>query len=196
MDTRTYACHLLAVEAANGRGIGGNRLRSFLLFLALFGFWLLLSGRFDSPFLLGSGVVACALTVLVCQRLELVSPQFQPLHSVFRFLLYLPWLLVQIFRASFDVIILAWSPRPNISPRLVKVRTGLDHPLAQTLLANSITLTPGTVTVDIDDKSLLVHALGEKSARGVLDGSMEKRISPMIPQRWDGDDEREEEVSR
>ncbi|MDE0957916.1 MAG: Na+/H+ antiporter subunit E [Planctomycetota bacterium] len=171
-------------------------MRSFLLFLALFGFWLLLSGRFDSPFLLGSGVVACALTVLVCQRLELVSPQFQPLHSVFRFLLYLPWLLVQIFRASFDVIILAWSPRPNISPRLVKVRTGLDHPLAQTLLANSITLTPGTVTVDIDDQSLLVHALGEKAARGVLEGSMERRIGPMIPQHWNEEDSREEEVSQ
>jgi hypothetical protein len=77
-----------------------------------------------------------------------------------------------------------------------KSETPLNHPLAQTLLANTITLTPRTLTLDIDDHKQLVHALGEKSARGVLDGSMEKRISPMIPQRWDGDDEREEEVSR
>ncbi|HIG05957.1 MAG TPA: hypothetical protein EYQ08_09550 [Planctomycetes bacterium] len=196
MDTRTCACHLLAVETTEGRGIGGNLLRSFWLFLALFGFWLLLSGRFESPFLLGSGMVASAVTVLICQRLDLISPQFQPLSSFLRFLLYLPWLLLQIVRASFEVIILAWSPRPNISPRLVEVRTHLNHPLAQTLLANSITLTPGTVTVDIDDQKLLVHALGEKSARGVLDGSMEQRIGPMIPQQQEGTDEGDQEVSR
>ncbi|MDE0959515.1 MAG: Na+/H+ antiporter subunit E [Planctomycetota bacterium] len=168
-------------------------MRSFWLFLALFGFWLLLSGQFDSPFLLGSGLVASAVTVLLCQRLDLIGPQYQPLQSLPRFFLYLPWLLVQIIRSSFEVTILAWSPRPDISPRLVEIPTPFDHPLAQTLLANSITLTPGTVTIDIDDESLRVHALGEKSARGVLDGSMEKRIGPMIPQRWERDDDEEED---
>jgi multicomponent Na+:H+ antiporter subunit E len=63
----------------------------------------------------------------------------------------------------------------------VKVSTDLRHPLAVTLLANSITLTPGTVTVDVQDGSLLVHALSPKAARGVLGKAMERRILKMVP---------------
>jgi multicomponent Na+:H+ antiporter subunit E len=138
--------------------------------MALFGFWLLLSGQFESRFLILSGVLASALTVWICQRLDLIGAQYQPVRSLPRFLLYLPWLLFQITASSLVVIGKAWSPRVNIAPRLVKVSTDLRHPLAVTLLANSITLTPGTVTVDVQDGSLLVHALSPKAARGIVRG--------------------------
>ncbi len=162
-------------------GNRGTPLRSFLLFMALFGFWLLLSGQFESRFLVLSGVLASALTVWISQRLDLIGAQFQPVRSLPRFLLYLPWLLFQIVRASLVVIGKAWSPRVTIAPRLLKVSTELKHPLAVTLLANSITLTPGTVTVDVEDGSLLVHALDPKAASGVLGKSMEQRILRMVP---------------
>ncbi|MGE4615092.1 MAG: Na+/H+ antiporter subunit E [Planctomycetota bacterium] len=162
-------------------GNRGTPLRSILLFMALFGFWLLLSGRFESRFLIVSGVLASALTVWICQRLDLIGAQYQPVRSLPRFLLYLPWLLFQITASSLVVIGKAWSPRVNIAPRLVKVSTDLRHPLAITLLANSITLTPGTVTVDVQDGSLLVHALGPKAAKGVLGKAMERRILQMVP---------------
>lgn len=160
-------------------------MRSILLFVTLMGFWLLLSGQFESSFLIGSGVVSSALAVFCCHRLGLIGSTYQPIESLAGFLLYLPWLLGQIVIASLDVTLRSWSPRSSIQPRLVKVPHDIDHPLAQTLLANSITLTPGTVTVDVEQDHLLVHALTEAAQRGVLDGSMARRISRMIP---DSDD--------
>jgi len=157
-------------------------LRSILLFLTLLGFWLLLSGQFESPFLITTGVLASILTVFICRRLDLIGSQYQPIESLLGFLLYLPWLLVQIVRASLDVAWKSWSPRPAISPRLVEVPSQLKHPLAKTLLANSITLTPGTVTIDVREDTLLIHALSERAQRGVLEGTMEQRIAKMVPE--------------
>ncbi len=161
-------------------------MRSILLFIVLLGFWLLLSGQFESSFLVGSGVISSALAVYCCHRLGLIGDIYQPIESIPGFLLYLPWLIFQIVVASLDVTRRSWSPRSSIQPRLVEVPHSIEHPLAQTLLANSITLTPGTVTVDVTDDHLLVHALTESAEKGVLDGSMVRRISKMIP---DSDDD-------
>lgn len=155
-------------------------MRSILLFVTLMSFWLLLSGQF-TPLLIGAGLLASAVAVFLCQRLDLIGSQYQPVESLGGFLLYLPWLLVQIVLASLDVTWKSWSFRPSIAPRLVEVPCQLKHPLAKTLLANSITLTPGTVTVDVGDDSLLVHALSDRSATSVLDGSMQRRIAQMVP---------------
>jgi len=163
-------------------------LRSILLFVTLMGFWLLLSGQFESSFLIGSGVVSSALAVFCCHRLGLIGASYQPIASLPGFLLYLPWLLSQIVIASLDVTRRSWSPRPAIQPRLVKVPHKIDHPLAQTLLANSITLTPGTVTVDVAEDHLLVHALTEAAQKGVLEGSMTQRVSKLIPDSDDHSD--------
>ena len=157
-------------------------MRSILLFLTLLSFWLLLSGQFHSPFLITTGVLVSILTVFICRRLDLIGSQYQPIESLLGFLLYLPWLLVQIVKASLDVAWKSWSPRPAIAPRLVEVPSQLKHPLARTLLANSITLTPGTVTIDVREDTLLVHALSERAQRGVLDGTMEQRIAKMVPE--------------
>ncbi|MAW76391.1 MAG: cation:proton antiporter [Planctomycetes bacterium] len=163
-------------------------MRSILLFVTLMGFWLLLSGQFESSFLIGSGVVSSALAVFCCHRLGLIGASYQPIASLPGFLLYLPWLLSQIVIASLDVTRRSWSPRPAIQPRLVKVPHKIDHPLAQTLLANSITLTPGTVTVDVAEDHLLVHALTEAAQKGVLEGSMAQRVSKLIPDSDDHSD--------
>ncbi|MGE4631502.1 MAG: Na+/H+ antiporter subunit E [Planctomycetota bacterium] len=167
-------------------------MRSILLFLTLLGFWLLLSGQFDSPFLITSGVLASVLTVFICRRLDLIGSQYQPFESLLGFLLYLPWLLVQIVKASLDVTWKCWSPRPAIAPRLVEVPSQLEHPLAKTLLANSITLTPGTVTIDVRENTLLVHALSERAQRGVLEGKMEQRIARLVPEDPQAVDQQEE----
>ena len=160
-------------------GNRGTPLRSILLFMALFGFWLLLSGRFESRFLIVSGVLASALTGWICQRLDLIGAQYQPVKSLPRFLLYLPWLLFQITASSLVVIGKAWSPRVNIAPRLVKVSTDLRHPLAVTLLANSITLTPGTVTIEVDKDILTIHALTPDTAGDLQTGEMDRRVTNM-----------------
>ena len=156
-------------------------MRSLLLLLSLIGFWLLLSGQFESTFLVGSGVISSALAVFCCHRLGVIGEVYQPVESIPRFLFYLPWLIYQIVLASLDVTRHSWSLRSSIQPRLVKVPHSIRHPLAQTLLANSITLTPGTVTIDVTEDQLLVHALTDDAEKGVLDGSMTSRIQKMIP---------------
>lgn len=156
-------------------------MRTLLLFLLLIGFWLLLSGQFESSFLIGSGVLSCALAVFCCHRLQLMNEIYQPVESLPSFLFYLPWLIWQIILASLDVTRRSWGAAEAIQPRFVKVPVALRHPLAQTLLANSITLTPGTVTVDVAEDYYLIHALTDDAEAGVLDGSMEKRVSTMVP---------------
>ena len=156
-------------------------MRTLLLFLVLMGFWLLLSGQFDKTFLVVSGIVSCLLAVYCCHRLKLMNENYQPVESLPRFITYLPWLIGQIILASLDVTRRSWGASSAIQPRFVKVPVKIDHPLAKTLLANSISLTPGTVTVDVEKDHYLIHALTDEAEEGVLDGSMEKRISVMIP---------------
>lgn len=154
-------------------------MRSLLLFLALFGFWLLLSGELDSHFLLASGILAAAVTTFICQRLPGSEKVLGEKVRIAAIPFYLPWLLYQVILANVDVIARVWNPSLPISPRLVKVPTYLSQPLALTLLANSITLTPGTVTVRVDDGELLVHTLDGKARKELLELPMEKRIQRM-----------------
>jgi len=153
--------------------------RSFLLFLALYGFWLILSGELKSNFLLVVGALGSLATVILCRRLSpMETPRSSPATAV-RFILYLPWLLWQVTLANLDVIRRVWHPKLPIRPRLVRVPTRLSQPLALTLLANSITLTPGTVTVRVSKGELLVHALDDGPREHLLDGSMEKHIAAL-----------------
>ena len=170
-------------------------MRTILLFLVLLGFWLLLSGQFDKAFLVGSGIVSCLLAVYCCHRLKLMNEIYQPVESLPRFLFYLPWLIWQIILASLDVTLRSWGTASAIQPRFVKVPVKIRHPLAQTLLANSITLTPGTVTVDVEEDHYLVHALTDDAEKGVLDGSMEKRVAVMVPASKEAGPDQSSEVT-
>lgn len=154
-------------------------MRSLLLFLALFGFWLLLSGELESHFLIASGGLASILTAYICHRLLASEKILGEKVRIVAIPFYVPWLLYQVILANLDVIARVWNPTLPISPRLVKVPTQLSQPLALTLLANSITLTPGTVTVRVDDGELLIHTLDGKARRELLELPMEKRIQRM-----------------
>ncbi len=170
-------------------------MRTLLLFLVLIAFWLLLSGQFESTFLIGSGIISCILAVFCCWRLKLIGESYQPIESLPGFILYLPWLIWQIILASLDVTRRSWGSTASIQPRFVKVPVSIRHPLAQTLLANSITLTPGTVTVDVTEDHFLVHALTDTAEKGVLDGSMERRVAVMVPDSKEPDPDQSREVS-
>ena len=149
----------------------------------LFALWVLLSAKLD-PLHLGMGA-ACAAAVAVTTRPLLALPPALrtgaadpvTLRLVVRFLLYLPWLLWQIVVASLQVARLVLHPRLPIEPRLVRIQTRNTLPLARLTLANSITLTPGTVTVDVAGDELVVHALTEANARALVDGGMETRVA-------------------
>ncbi len=144
------------------------------LILALIGFWLGLSGHY-TPLLLSLGGVSILLAVILSARLDILDREGAPYFAAFGIALYLPWLLREIFRANVEVIRACLRADLDINPALVKVKTKSDSDLAKTLFANSITLTPGTVTIEVEPNRLLVHALYEDAAGPMAFAEMDER---------------------
>jgi len=150
-----------------------------LTFLIMFGLWILLSGKFDA-FHLGLGVISCAIVAYFSGDLLFESPKIKTLPgSWVRFARYLPWLLYQIFIANLHILYLSFHPRMMdlIDPRIIKFRSRLQSDFSLVTFANSITLTPGTITVYVSmDGGFSVHAIDKKSREG-LPGEMEERVA-------------------
>lgn len=145
------------------------------LYAALFGIWLLLSGIFDF-FFLAEAAVSCALIVFIVRRMDLIDREGVPLHISWRFALYLPWLVWQIIVANFDVIRRVLDPRLPIDPAMRWVPARQRSDLCRAIFANSITLTPGTVSIDVDADRILVHAIDRSGLDDLDAGAMEGRV--------------------
>jgi multicomponent Na+:H+ antiporter subunit E len=145
----------------------------------MFGLWVLLSGRFDS-FHLTLGLISCAIVSYLSSDLLFSAPRPRGLLSQWsRFIRYIPWLMVEIIKANLHVTYLVFHPRMMelIDPRIIKFRSKLKSDLALVTFANSITLTPGTITVDISiDGDFKVHAI-DKASGDPLPGAMEANIA-------------------
>jgi multicomponent Na+:H+ antiporter subunit E len=141
--------------------------------------WVLLSGKFDA-FHLSLGVISCALVSYLSSDFLFSSPRPRGLLSKWiRFARYIPWLMIEITKANLHVMKLALHPRMMdlIDPRIVKFRSKLKSDLALVTFANSITLTPGTITVTVSvDGDFKVHAI-DKASGDPLPGEMERRIA-------------------
>ncbi len=158
-------------------------MRPISKFFLLLGFWLLLYGQTDwtdsgDLYLMACGVFSCALVTYLAIRKEILDEEGHPVHLTSRFLAYIPWLLWQILLANLDVAYRVWHPKQKIAPRFIKVPFSTQTTFATVTYANSITLTPGTITVSVDEekREMLVHVLSEKSARRLLSGDMHERI--------------------
>ncbi len=151
---------------------------SFLAsFCILFALWLLLSGHYDL-FHISLGVICSALVAYFSH--DLLFPEFQWRRNTgvaFRFICYIPWLFYQIILANIHVAKRALHPRMPIDPAIIQFKTKLSSDLALSTLANSITLTPGTITVDIRDGKYFVHALTNEVAESLLSGEMENKVA-------------------
>ncbi|MCU0935147.1 MAG: Na+/H+ antiporter subunit E [Gammaproteobacteria bacterium] len=145
-------------------------------FSALYLFWLLLSGYF-TPFLLAAGVGSAAAAVWLARRLDRAHRGSHPIRlSWLALLTYWPWLALEIVRSALTVSRIVLHPRLPISPTLVRFRPSQTSDVGLVVHANSITLTPGTITVEADRDEFLVHALTREAAEGVLDGAMDRRV--------------------
>ncbi|MBN2125153.1 MAG: Na+/H+ antiporter subunit E [Deltaproteobacteria bacterium] len=149
-----------------------------IAFFVLFALWILLSGRFDA-FHLALGIISCAIVTLFSG--DLLLPELQAgglARSWARFAAYIPWLLFQILLANLHILYLVFHPRMMdlIDPQIIRFRSELKKELSLVAFANSITLTPGTITVYVSvDGDFKVHAIDGKSAES-LPGEMESRI--------------------
>jgi len=153
-------------------------MRILFTFIILLSFWLLLSGEFTSV-ILTSAFVACALVAFLSS--DLLFQKGVDLGSFIKkfisYLLYIPWLLWEIVKANIDVAKRTLSPSMPIDPCVIKFKTDLKTNLGITTLSNSITLTPGTVTLSANNKGeYIVHALSREFADDLLAGEMQKRV--------------------
>ena len=163
--------------------VGSPALHMSSLAVILFAFWLLLSGNTEIKFLT-YGVLTALMTTWITYPLLLIPNEtgtrkyfllgVNPLKLVF----YLFWLFWQLVLANLDVLRATVRPEIEIDPRVVRFRYQADHPMAKVCLANSITLTPGTVTIDVaEDGVFTVHALTAGSADGLKEGGMQKKAA-------------------
>jgi len=141
-------------------------------------FWLLLSGYIE-PLLLSFGVVSVVLVVFVLRRMDKQDAEPQKLGSLTVMLRYFSWLLGQIAISSMHVTKLIWSPARELTPTLAKIPVKRVHKDSHVLYANSITLTPGTLSVDMQNDEITVHALEQSSIAELNDGRMEKKITSL-----------------
>jgi multicomponent Na+:H+ antiporter subunit E len=147
-----------------------------LLGLMLAAIWLLLSGLFK-PLLLVLGTLAVMLTVVLAKRMNIVDAESNPVMATLRYVRYWPWLLVEMVKSSIDVARRVLSPEMPISPTVFEVRSTQKTAVGRVVLANSITLTPGTVTMDVDGDRIKVHALSRDTVDYVLSGEMDRRVT-------------------
>jgi multicomponent Na+:H+ antiporter subunit E len=149
----------------------------FVTFIILIAFWTFMSGLFDA-WHFGLGILSCAIVAYMSHDLlfEDIRAKHR-LREAFRFVAYLPWLFYQIYIANIYVVKLALHPnmRKLIQPHVVKFRTSLKSDFAKVAFANSITLTPGTITLLIEGDDFYVHAIDQGVAES-LPGDMEKRV--------------------
>ncbi len=156
----------------------GPLLRAAIIATLLYIVWLLWSGLYK-PLLLGLGVVSCALTVYVLRRMGYFSHEAADtdvLRYGPRLVGFWGWLGKEIVLSSLDVARQVLKPTIDVAPRTVRLNVEELDTLDQAVLGNSITLTPGTLTLDVHEGRMLVHALTRKSVSGLEQGEMYRRI--------------------
>lgn len=149
---------------------------SVSLFGFLYLFWLLLSGLF-TPFLLSAGA-GCALAVVwLARRMDVLDHEGHPIHLSHRALLYWPWLAREIVKSAWDVSRIILDPKLPVSPTLVRFAPSQKSDVGLVIHAQSITLTPGTITIEAGPDEFLVHGLTRASAAAVVGSEMDARVS-------------------
>lgn len=154
-------------------------IRSLSAVLALFLFWLLLSGIF-TPFLIAAGAGSALAVVLFARRMDVIDHEGHPVHLGWWALIsYWPWLAWEIVKSAWDVTKLILHPQLPITPTLVEFTPSQQTDMGLVIHANSITLTPGTIAVEVEHGHFLVHALTREGAAGLAGSEMDRRCTAM-----------------
>ena len=150
--------------------------------LVYFLLWLIFNGRITLEIVIAGALISFMLDLFIRKVLKLnltLSNLIMAAKILPHIILYVIVLLVEIVKANFAITKLVLSPQLNVEPCLVKFRTQLKTEAARVALANSITLTPGTITVSLEGDNLLVHALNREIAEGLEGSVFEKLLAGM-----------------
>ncbi len=170
-------------SSADSKSAGGNSTRRGYVRLLLFGLvlmatWLLWSGLFK-PLLIGLGVLSCALTLYLVSRMDYFDEEIFTFRYDFRLIGFWVWLSREIILSSLQVARVVLRRRIEVEPALVDIDASNLSPLDQVLLGNSITLTPGTLTLDVHEGRMRVHALTAEGAAALEAGEMQRRVAAL-----------------
>jgi len=148
------------------------------LTLILGGVWWILSGLTLFLILcLGAGSIF--FIVWICHRMDTIDHETHPIHLATGIITYFPWLLWKIILANWDVAKVILMNNSSIRPRLIRIKASQVSEVGLVAYANSITLTPGTVTLDVEGEDFLIHSLTEGSYDDLLGGEMDQRITKL-----------------
>ena len=150
-------------------------LHTISLFLILAGFWLLISGHY-TLLILSLGLASIALVLFIAHRMDVVDHEIQPLLIPLKIPGYHLWLSKEIIFANIAVVKHIWLGNETISPVLTKIKANQKTDMGKVIYANSITLTPGTVAVDVVGDQITVHALVRENIEELQAGEMDRRI--------------------
>lgn len=148
--------------------------------IILFGFWIALTGRFDVQTVIAG--LCCALLVAWLTAAGSPGRSEIPVRNLAGLMLvpkYVFYFILELVQANIEVATLVLHPDLPIAPQVVRFKTPLKQPLSKVLLANSITLTPGTLTLDIDGQDFIVHALTDRAASNVSSWIMQHILLEM-----------------
>ncbi len=154
-------------------------MRLVSLILVTFAVWLLFSGIY-TPLIIGFGVGSCILVALIARRMDVIDHEGLPIHLSPEIVTYWLWLLWEIVKSNIDVAKCVLFPKKYLQPSMFYTKVSQKSDLGKVIYANSITLTPGTVTVDLNEDTVLVHALTEGTADGVKSGEMDQRVTRIM----------------
>lgn len=152
---------------------------SLVLIFALVATWLLWSGHYQNPFMLILGALSILFTMTVCWRMKLVDQEAVPIHLLAGSIPYTIYLIKEIIVSNVAVTKIILSPKMELHRNMVEVEANQKTEVGNVILANSITLTPGTVSVKMSDNKILIHALSYEGAEEELTGDMGERVSTL-----------------
>jgi len=145
------------------------------LFALFYAFWILMSGHAE-PFLLAAGAGSSAAVVWFAHRMDVADREGHPVHLGWSALGYWPWLVKEILKSAVDVSKRIVDPRLPVSPTVVRFRPRQKTVVGLVTHANSITLTPGTLSVEVGAEQFVVHGLTRAGAEGCIDSEMDRRV--------------------
>jgi multicomponent Na+:H+ antiporter subunit E len=146
-----------------------------IILVSLFLFWLLLSGH-GELLILGFGILSALIVTLVLRKMDRIDREIIAFTPGLRVISYFGWLLWQVVLSNIDVARRIWNPALPIRPCWQRLDTSVSTPLEKTLYANSITLTPGTLTTDVREDHFMIHSLTPEGIEELRKGEMEERI--------------------
>ena len=158
--------------------------RTVALFVTMFAFWSALSGRFGEAFIIQGLVVAGVVTWASVPLLDtaLASLGDHPRLRLWPFLTFCGWLVTRQAISAVQVGRIILTPGAHPDPAIGEFHTQLSSPAARTILANSITLVPGTNTLEVDDGTVTIHAFTRHDADDIASGALERRIGAIFGQ--------------